>query len=154
MKLQTGHCYIWKPTSGWSKMTGTVGCSARNWRAKRREYDEHEAARRSSRCQRSATIPLERRSSSGAFERSTHALLHKGRPFILRAFTSHSAVTRCWKQWNEIIVGLQRRVPRCDPAYRFRGQANSHRGFEVAELICARCVVIFWGWGFCRKFAF
>jgi hypothetical protein len=61
--------------------------------AKRREYDEHEAARGSSRCERSVTKTLETRASSGPAERSTHTPLHTERPFILRAFTSHSTLT-------------------------------------------------------------
>jgi hypothetical protein len=56
--------------------------------ARRREYDEHEAAHRSSRCERSATKTLERRSSSGAVERSTNFLLHKNVLYVTCIYKS------------------------------------------------------------------
>ena len=92
VKLQTGHPLYMDADLGWSKMTGTVGCPARNWRpsgesmvSMKRHTEVRDGA--------PATKTLERRSSSGAVERSTHLLLHKKRPFMLCAFTSHSTVT-------------------------------------------------------------
>jgi hypothetical protein len=93
VKLQTGHPLYVDADLRLVENDWDCWMSRQELEAKRREYGEHEAAHRSSRRERPATKTLERRSSSGAVERSTHLLLHKKRPLILCAFTSHSTVT-------------------------------------------------------------